>query len=56
MGAGNYRIGSLWYVLVQEEIRKNTRHGTSSKGEDEEKFALDGKENKGKGKKSQSKP
>eukprot|EP00253_Pinus_taeda_P027074 PITA_27074 len=38
------------------EIRWNTRDGTSSKGEDEEKFALAGKEKKGKGKKSQSNP
>jgi len=41
--------------LVQEEIRLNTRDETSSKGDDEEKYALEGKENKGKGKKSQSK-
>jgi len=46
----------LWSDLVHEEIRRNTRDGTSSKGEDEEKFALVGKEKKGKGKKSQSKP
>jgi len=41
--------------LVQEEIGHNTRDGSSSKGEDEEIFALVGKENKGKGKKSQTK-
>ena len=35
---------------------KNTRDGTSSKGEDEEKFALVGKGKKGKGNKSQTKP
>jgi hypothetical protein len=46
----------LWSDLVQEEIRWNTRDGTSSKGEDEEKFALVGKGKKGKGKKSQTKP
>jgi len=42
--------------LVHEEIRWNTRDGTSSKGEDEEKFTFAGKEKKGKWKKSQSKP
>ena len=41
--------------MVQEEIRRNTRDETSSNGENEDKCALDGKENKGKGKKSQSK-
>jgi len=46
---------SLWSHFVREEIRQNTRDGISFKGKDEEKFALDGKENKGKGKKSQSK-
>ena len=45
----------LWFDLVQEEIRWNTRDVTSSKGEDEDKFSLVGKEKKGKGKKSQSK-
>jgi hypothetical protein len=39
----------LWSDLVQEEIRQNTRDGTSSKGEDEEKFALVGKERREKG-------
>lgn len=38
----------LWSNLVQEEIRWNTRDETSSKGEDEEKIALVGKENNGK--------
>lgn len=42
--------------LVQEEIRHNTRDGTSSKGEDEENFALVGKAKKAKGKKYQAKP
>lgn len=40
---------------MQEEIRQNTIDGTSSKHDDEEKCALDRKENKVKGKKSQSK-
>ena len=39
----------LWFDLVQGEINKNTRDGTSSKGKDEENFSLVGK---GKGKKS----
>lgn len=38
-----------------EEIRLNTRDETSSKGEDEENCALDGKVKKGKGNKSQYK-
>ena len=37
--------------LVQEEFRRNTRDGSSSKIDDEENFALAGKEKKGKGKK-----
>ena len=45
----------LWSDLVQEEIRWNTRDGTSSKGEDEENCALDRKAKKAKGKKSKSK-
>lgn len=46
---------NLWYDFIQEEIRRNTRDENSSKGEDEETFSLVGKENNGKGKKSQSK-
>eukprot|EP00253_Pinus_taeda_P003716 PITA_03716 len=46
----------LWTDFVQEETRQNSGDGTSSKGEDEEKFSLDGKAKKGKGKKYQSKP
>ena len=46
----------LWSDLVQEEISRNAKDGNSSKGDDEEIFALNGKGNKGKGKKSQSKP
>ena len=46
----------MWSDLVQEEIRKNTKDGSSSKGEDEENFALVGKGKKGKGNKSQTKP
>ena len=42
----------LWSDLVQEEFKRNTRDGSSSKTDDEEIFSLDGKENKGKGKKS----
>ena len=45
----------LWSDLVQEEMRRNTRDGTSSKGKDEENFALVGKGKKGQGKKSQTK-
>ena len=41
--------------LVQQEINQNTRDKTSSKGKDEDKYALDGREKKGKGKKYQSK-
>ena len=41
--------------FVQEEIRRNTRDGTSSKGEDEENCALAGKAKKGKGKNSNPK-
>ena len=39
----------LWYDLVQEEIRQNIKDGTSSKGKDEENFALVEKGKKGKG-------
>jgi hypothetical protein len=39
---------------VQEEFRRNTRDGSSSKSVDEEDCALTAKERKGKGKKSQS--
>ena len=41
--------------MVQEEFRRNTRDGSSSKTDDEENCALAGKEKKGKGKKSYSK-
>ena len=41
---------------MQEEIRRNTRNGSSLKTDDEENRALVIKEKKGKGKKSQSKP
>lgn len=46
---------SLWSDLVQEEIWWSTRDGSSSRTGDEENCALDGKENKGKGKASHSK-
>ena len=39
----------LWSDLVQEEFWQNTRDGSSSKTDDEENCALDGRENKGKG-------
>ena len=42
----------LWSDLVQEEIRRNTRDGSSSKNDDEENCALATKARKGKGKKS----
>ena len=41
----------LWSDLVQEEIRRGTRDGSSSKNEDEENCSLAAKERKGKGKK-----
>ena len=44
----------IWSDLVQEEFRRNTRDGSSSKNEDEEYCALDSKE-KNKGKKFHSK-
>ena len=40
---------NLWSNLVQENIRWNTREGSSSKGANEEKISLVGKANKGKG-------
>ena len=46
----------LWYDLVQEEIRWNTKDGTSSKGEDEENFAMVGKGKNDKGDKYKTKP
>jgi hypothetical protein len=45
----------LWSDLVQEEFRRNTRDGSSSKHDDEEDCALDAKARKGKGKKFHSK-
>ena len=45
----------IWSYLVQEEFQRNTKDGSSSKTGDEENYALDGKENKGNGKKSHSK-
>ena len=44
----------LWSDLVQEEIRRSTRDGSSSKNEDEESCALVAKARKGKGKKHPS--
>ena len=44
----------LWSDLVQEEIRRGTRDGSSSKNEDEENCALDLKARKGKGNKNPS--
>ena len=41
----------LWLDLVQGEIRRSTRDGSSSKNEDEENCALAAKARKGKGKK-----
>ena len=41
----------LWSDLVQEEIRRGIRDGSSSKNEDEENCALAAKERKWKGKK-----
>jgi hypothetical protein len=45
----------LWLDLVQEEFRRNTRDGSSSKHDDEEDFSLASKARKGKGKKFHSK-
>jgi len=45
----------LWFDLVQEEIRWNTRDGSSSKHDDEDNFALDRNANKEKGDRSKSK-
>ena len=45
----------LWSDLVQEEIRQNTKDGSSSKHDDEENCALATKPRKGKGKKFHSK-
>ena len=42
----------LWLDLVQEEIRRSTRDGSSSKNSDEENWALAAKEKKGKSKKA----
>ena len=42
----------LWADLMQEEIRRTTRDGSSSKGADEENCALMSKAKKGKGKKT----
>ena len=39
----------LWLDFVQEEIRRGTRDGSSSKNEDEENCALATKARKGKG-------
>jgi hypothetical protein len=45
----------LWSDLVKEELRWNTRDGSSSKHDDEEDFSLATKARKGKGKKFHSK-
>ena len=45
----------LWFDLIQEEIHRNTRYGSSSKVDDEENHVLAGKAKKGKGKASHSK-
>ena len=44
----------LWSDLVQEEIRRSTRDGSSSKNEDEENFTLAAKARKWKGNKNPS--
>jgi hypothetical protein len=41
----------LWSDLVQEEFRRNTKYGSSSKCDDEEDCALTAKARKGKGNK-----
>ena len=45
----------LWSDLVQEEFRRNTRDGSSSKHDDEEDCAFSSKAKKGKGNKFHSK-
>ena len=45
----------LWLDLMQEEIRRSTRDGSSSKHDDEENLDLVSKVRKGKGKASHSK-
>ena len=45
----------LWLDLMQEEIRRSTRDGSSSKQDDEENLALASKASKGKGKASHPK-
>lgn len=45
----------MWLDLMQEEIRRRTRDGYSSKHDDEENIALASKARKGKGKASHSK-
>lgn len=45
----------LWCDLVQEEMKRNIRDGSSSKVEDEENFAFIGKGKKHKGKKNKKK-
>ena len=45
----------IWSDLVQEEFKRNTRDGSSSKTDDKENCALVGKAKKGKGNKSYSK-
>lgn len=45
----------LWSTLMQEEIKRSTRDGSSSKNDDEENLALAYKARKGKGKVSHSK-
>ena len=42
----------LWSDLMQEEVRRSTRDGSSSKNDDEENLALAGKARKGKRKAS----
>ena len=45
----------LWLDLMQEEIKRSTQDGSSSKDDDEENLALASKVRKGKGKASHSK-
>ena len=45
----------FWSNLVQEEFKRNTRDGSSSKEDDEENCAMDCKEKKENGNKSYSK-
>ena len=45
----------MWFDLVQEEIRRNTRGGVSTRTDDEDNFSLVGKGKEPKGNNAQGK-